>query len=293
VDGDGGSDASGDESPLLSFGVVADCQYAGPGSSPPHRVRRYDLSPAKLAEAVETFNDHDLAFVINLGDLIDSAADDLGSVLEVFRDCRAPVRHCLGNHDLAGFGGDVHAAVQALAMPGSYYSWTAADHRFLVLDTNRIGVLDLPPDSVAWRRGAAELGRRFAAGEVNAQPWNGGLDSVQLSWLGRELDHARASSERVVIFAHQPVVPASDHAVLNANDLLAVLSRAGSGLTAYLCGHDHAGGLGWIGHSPAVTFVGMVDTEQNAYAIVRLYADRMTITGYGREVTRDFAGGDR
>jgi hypothetical protein len=293
VDGDGGSAASGDESPLLSFGVVADCQYAGPGSSPPHPVRRYDLSRRKLAEAVATFNDHDLAFVINLGDLIDSAADDLGPVLEVLRDCRAPVRHCLGNHDLTGFDHDHGAAVRALGMPGSYYSWAAAGHRFVVLDTNRIGVLDLPPGSVAWRRGVDELKQRFAAGQVNAQPWNGGLDSVQLSWLGRELDHARLSAERVVIFAHQPVVPAGEHAVLNANDLLAVLTRAGSGLTAYLCGHDHAGGLGWIGASPAVTFAGMVDTEQNAYAIVRLYADRMTITGYGREVTRDFTGGER
>lgn len=290
MDGDG-TEASGDESPLLSFGVVADCQYAAPGRSPAHRVRRYDLSQDKLAEAVATFNDHDLAFVINLGDLIDSAGADLDPVLEVIRESRAPVHHCLGNHDLAGFGGDTAAAVRALAMPDSYYSWTAAGHRFVVLDTNRIGVIDLPPGSAAWRRGVEELERQLAAGQLNAHPWNGGLDSVQLAWLGRELDRAAEESERVVIFAHQPVVPAGDHAVLNANDLLAVLTRAGDRLAAYLCGHDHAGGLGWIGASPAVTFVGMVDTEQNAYAIVSLYADRMTITGFGREVTRDFTGG--
>ncbi|WP_152360307.1 metallophosphoesterase [Microlunatus speluncae] len=293
MDGDGGDDASGDDLPLLSFGVVADCQYAANGNSAPHPVRRYDLSRSKLAEAVATFNDHELAFVINLGDLIDSSADDLGPVLEVFRTSRAPVRHSLGNHDLAGFDGDRPAAVRALTMPGPYYSWTAAGHRFVVLDTNRIGVLDLPAGSVAWHRGVEELERRFTAGELNAQPWNGGLDPVQLSWLGRELDRASAAAERVLIFAHQPVVPATDHTVLNANELLAVLARAGSGLAGYLCGHDHAGGLGWIGAAPAVTFVGMVDTELNAYAIVRVYADRMTITGYGREVTRELTGGKR
>ncbi len=293
MDGDGGSAASGDYSPLLSFGVVADCQYASPGSSPPHPVRRYQLSRRKLAQAVAEFNDHDLAFVISLGDLIDSAAGDLQPVLEVLRDCRAPVRHCLGNHDLAGFGGDLDAAVQAFAMPGSYYSWSVAGHRCVVLDTNRLGVVDLPPGTDAWHRGVAELERRFAAGQVNAQPWNGGVDSGQLAWLGRQLDDAATTGERVVIFAHQPVAPAGDLALLNADQVLPVLAEAGSGLTAYLNGHDHAGGLGWIGAVPAVTFVGMVDTEHNAYAIVRLYADRMTITGHGREVTRDFTGGDR
>ncbi|NYE70346.1 metallophosphoesterase [Microlunatus parietis] len=288
MDGDGN-----DEAPVLSFGVVADCQYAAAGRSASHPVRHYPLSLAKLAEAVATFNADDLAFVISLGDLIDSSADDLEPVLDVLADCRAPVRHCLGNHDLYGFGGDAEAAVAAFGMPGAYYGWSERGHRFLVLDTNRLGVIDLPPGSPAWHRGTAELERRLAAGEPQAQPWNGGVDPDQLSWLGDQLGAATAAGEPVVIFAHQPVTPIYSLAVLNAAELGAVLTQPGSPLLAYLCGHDHSGGLGWLGSRPAVALAGMVDTERNAYAVVRLYEDRLTITGYGREATRTFGGVSR
>lgn len=283
----------GDEGPLLSFGMVADCQYAALGRSAPHPVRHYPLSRAKLAEAVATFNDADLDFVISLGDLIDSSADDLRPVLDVLADCRAPVRHCLGNHDLVGFDGDLEAAVAAFGMPGSYYGWTERGHRFLVLDTNRLGVIDLPRGSPAWQDGVADLARRRAAGEPNAQPWNGGVDPAQLAWLGDQLDAAATAGEPVLIFAHQPVVPVYDHALLNATEVSGVLTRPGTPLLAYLCGHDHSGGLGRLGASPAVTFAGMVDTEENAYAIVRVFPDRLTITGYGREPDRSFQGENR
>ncbi|MFC7622393.1 metallophosphoesterase [Microlunatus sp. GCM10028923] len=286
-------DDANDGAPILSFGVVADCQYAAEGRSAPHPVRHYPLSRAKLAEAVATFDADDLAFVISLGDLIDSSADDLPPVLEVLAGGRAPVRHCLGNHDLAGFGGDLDAAVAAFGMPGSYYGWTELGHRFLVLDTNRLGVIDLAPGSPAWHRRAAELDRRLAAGEPQALPWNGGVDPDQLAWLGDQLDEAAAAGEPVLIFAHQPVTPVYDHAVLNAAELGAVLTRPGVPLLAYFCGHDHSGGLSRLGSSPAVTFAGMVDTEDNAYAIVRVYPDRLTITGYGREATRTFGGESR
>lgn len=276
----------GDEAPVLSFGVVADCQYAAEGRSEPHPVRHYPLSRAKLAEAVATFNADDLAFVISLGDLIDSCADDLEPVLDVLAGCRAPVRHCLGNHDLAGFAGDAAAAVAAFGMHGPYYGWSEHGHRFLVLDTNRLGVIDLPPGTPEWQRGVADLGRRLAAGEPQAQPWNGGVDPGQLAWLGDQLDAAAAAGEPVLIFAHQPVTPVYDHAVLNAIELGGVLTRPGSPLLAYFCGHDHSGGLARLGARPAVTFAGMVDTEDNAYAIVRVYPDRLTITGYGRETSR-------
>jgi len=32
-----------------------------------------------------------------------------------------------------------------------------------------------------------------------------------------------------------------------------------------------------------VTFTGMVDTEETAYAIVNVYADRLEIKGFGRQ----------
>ena len=44
---------------LFRFGAVADCQYCNATS----KVRKYNLSPAKLTACVEHYNKLDLAFV--------------------------------------------------------------------------------------------------------------------------------------------------------------------------------------------------------------------------------------
>ncbi|HLT59977.1 MAG TPA: metallophosphoesterase [Microlunatus sp.] len=273
------------EGPLLSFGVIADCQGAGPDAEP-HPVRHYRLSEAKLAAAVAGFNSRDLAFVISLGDLIDRSARDLDPLLAVLATSRAPVRHCLGNHDLLGFDGDADAAVRGLAMPGPWYAWTERGVRFVVLDTNRLGVIDQPSDSPGRRDRMAALAARRAAGAINAEPWNGGVDPEQLAWLGEQLDLAAAAGQPAIVLAHQPVAPAGPLVALNATEIAAVLSRPGVEPLAYLNGHDHAGGLGWIGPTPDLTFVGMVDTTENAYAVVDVHPDRLVVTGFGREPSR-------
>ena len=67
--------------PLFSFGAVADCQYCSKTSL----IRKYNLSPKKLAACVEYYNKLDLAFVVHLGDF----APPLRGVLE--REPRPPL----------------------------------------------------------------------------------------------------------------------------------------------------------------------------------------------------------
>ena len=55
--------------PLFSFGIVADPQYADIPARP-EMNRFYAESTKKLAAAIDAFNQENLAFVVTLGDLI-------------------------------------------------------------------------------------------------------------------------------------------------------------------------------------------------------------------------------
>jgi len=52
---------------------------------------------------------------------------------------------------------------------------------------------------------------------------------------------------------------------------------------AYINGHNHKGKYGIKGGIHYLTCKGMVDSETTAYSIVRVYHDRLELSGYGRE----------
>ena len=54
-------------------------------------------------------------------------------------------------------------------------------------------------------------------------------------------------------------------------------------VVAYMNGHNHAGNYGVLAKRHFVTFAGMVNTEETAYAIVNVFADRLEIKGFGRQ----------
>ena len=64
------------KSPTLTIGLVADPQYA---NKPSKGKRHYRESLWKLKEAIDSFNDHQVDFIQNLGDIID---DDWESFLQ-------------------------------------------------------------------------------------------------------------------------------------------------------------------------------------------------------------------
>src|SRR5690554_7131622 len=84
------------ELPLMRFGIISDVQYADRDDA---GSRNYRGSPAKLAEAVQAFNDHRVDFVINLGDFIDSGASGFDTLVPITDRLAMPLYHVLGNHD--------------------------------------------------------------------------------------------------------------------------------------------------------------------------------------------------
>merc|ERR1712137_1246879 len=74
----------------------------------------------------------------------------------------------------------------------------------------------------------------------------GAISTAQLEWLREQLHAARASTERVIVLTHVPLLPeaATAGALLwNYLDVLEVLQDAGAAVVPLvLAGHYHSGG---------------------------------------------------
>jgi len=61
-------------------------------------------------------------------------------------------------------------------------------------------------------------------------------------------------------------------------------------IIAWFAGHDHRGGYGNFNLIHCVTFRGMVETaDENSFAIVDVYKNKIWIRGFGREKSRILA----
>ncbi|PYE36043.1 calcineurin-like phosphoesterase family protein [Rhizobium sp. PP-F2F-G38] len=273
------------ENPVLRLGIIADPQYA---DLAPNLTldRHFRQSLGKLEEAIDVFNGRDLDAVVTLGDLIDRDWESFDPALAAYRRLRHKALFLPGNHDFAvapEYLGDVH---RRLGMPAQYHDLLVAGHRLVILDGSEVSLFAVPKGHPRREQAKARLQALTAAGAINAQRWNGGLSEAQFTWLAEVLDQARDDGEPVVILCHYPVAPENAHDLWDAQRLLDML-KTYPNVRAWLCGHNHAGNTVTRDGTHYITFRGMVDTpDQNAFAIVSLYEDRLEIEGFGREESR-------
>lgn len=276
---------SSSASPLFRFGILADPQYA---AIEPHAGmnRYYANSLAKVAEAIEVFNDEELSFVMTLGDIIDRSFSSFSGILPVYEKLRHETLFLLGNHDFSVSSGHLSEVSTRLDMPSPYYSFLRHGWRFIVLDGNEVSTF-APPEGHPHRGLAAQmLAELQAKGAANARPWNAALSDEQFAWLGDEIGKAAEAGEKVIVMNHYPVHPPGEHHMWDSQRIVALLASQGN-VVAYLNGHDHVGNYGKVGACHFVNFKGMVDTEhENTFAIVDVHADRIEIRGFGREDSR-------
>lgn len=284
-----GVSARGSE-PVVRFGLIADIQYADADTS---GSRYYRNSLAKLDECVETLNREGVAFTINLGDAIDRDPADLDTVLERLRRLKRKVFNTTGNHDYSGAGaktgGEAEAETGALykklGMPSEYYSFKKKGWVFILLNTNEVSEYSGAP--AAKEELSAMYGAVRAHGGRQAASYNGGIGRKQLQWLRSELAKAERKGKKVLVFSHHPLWPDSGVAALNNLEILDALDDYPC-VKAVFCGHHHAGGFAYRGDIPVVTVEGMVETErENAFGVVELYDDRITVRGTGRMNSRE------
>lgn len=273
------------DSPVFRFGIIADSQYA---DIEPHfgMNRHYANSLAKLADAIEVFNREDLSFVMTLGDIIDRDFASFDDILPVYESLKHESFFLLGNHDFSVAPRHRPHVAARVGLPSPYYSFIRHGWRFIVLNGNEISTF-APPEGHVYREIAAKkLAALQAEGAINANSWNAALSDAQFAWLGCQIEAAKTDGERVIVMNHFPVYPPNEHDAWDRERIIQLLT-AHDHVAAYFNGHYHAGNYGEVDGRHFVNFKGMVDTENdNTYAIVEVWPDRIEIRGFGREQSR-------
>jgi len=216
-----------------------------------------------LKEAVQELDRRNLAFTIQLGDLIDgnktpeTTQSDLDAVLEVYNSLSMPKYHVIGNHCLTAGKKELQ---EKLGLRRFYYDFSvpaAQGWRFVVLDGNDAGY--------------------------------GILGADQLEWLGSTLAEARTHKERVIVFCHFALLrsAAANHRMKTPEPVLKLINESGC-VAAYFAGHDHAGGYAFQDGIHHVTLKGMVEAPaSNAYAVIEVTPTTLRETGFGKEPSRE------
>lgn len=275
--------AQPNRAPLFTFGVITDVQYC---DCDPAGTRHYRSSLRKLAEAVQTFNSQNVAFVTHLGDFIDRDFRSFDTLNAVLKPLESPIYHVLGNHDFSVKQPEIKRVPATLRLKKRYYTFSRSHWRFIVLDGNDLSVYGQAETSKAHRTATEHLAHLKAQQAPNAQTWNGGLGRKQMHWLKKQLASAANHGEKVLILCHMPLMPETGrHNVWNGREVKALLEGYPNVL-AYFNGHVHQSSYFTDKGIHYVTFRGMVEEEENGFALVEVYHDYVKIKGYAREADR-------
>ena len=269
--------------PTVTFGVVADVQYC---DCEPKQDRFYRGSIAKLREAMQSFRSRKVDFVIELGDIIDRDFESYATVLPEYRvDGVGKQFFVLGNHEWKIDATDRPRVLRVLGLASRYYCFATEGWRLVVMDGTELSGYATSEGSAARSAADAMFGRLQNAGTMNAMAYNGGITPQQLDWLHVELTSAQAAGDRVIVVSHFPVYPPeASHNLWNDGAVRAALEQYPGVAVAHLSGHYHVGGYWQHGGVHYLTLHGMVETmEDNAFAVLRLYPDRIEVDGYGRQ----------
>jgi len=272
------------DSPLLfQFGVFADAQYAQKNTV---GKRHYSQSLLKLSQCLQDFNESKLAFVVNLGDIIDgngtASHQELRQMVAVCNESKAPIKHVIGNHCL-----EVEQLIllKELGLSKSYYTLHEQGWTFLVLNSMEVSVKS-PANSIA-----SEEAKNIIRKNPALPLYNGALGASQYAWLKNQLNEAAQAGSKVAIFCHQPVYLGAStqaHLLWDSPDILKLLHQYPV-VKAWVNGHDHAGGYAWHQGIHHLTLPGMVETApgSNCYAIIQVYPDRLMVIGKGMTPSRE------
>ncbi|MFK7912255.1 MAG: metallophosphoesterase [Akkermansiaceae bacterium] len=276
--------AAESDQPLLSFGVIADPQYADVDK---RGSRYYRDSLGKLKTAVTELNKHDLKFVVTLGDVIDREIKSFGDIMPLYKPLKAPSKFVLGNHDFSVPDKEKGNVMKHLGMTKNYYSESLGDWHFIYLDGTDVSTYRYAKDSEE-TAAARKLREKMRQEKISkASPSSGAIGTEQLKWFSAELEKAKLAKKRVIIFNHHPAFPLGDgYNLWNDKELVELIAKHPH-VVAYMNGHKHKGNYAVNKSCHYVNFKGMVETkDKSAYGVVRCYADRIEIDGYETEPDR-------
>lgn len=273
----------GQEKPYFSFGVITDVQYADVDQA---GERNYRGSPVILSKTIEALNQHELAFTVHLGDLIDRDFDSFAKPLHILKGSNAKVYHVFGNHDFDLQDEYKKEVPKILENPKGYHSFTLGEVVFVVLNGMDNSLPGHTLGSSEYRRAATTLENLEKAGANNAKPWNGGLGKKQTKWLSKTLASAQENKNKVVIFCHYPLLPENGLQLWNNREILSIMDSY-SGVVAYFSGHHHTGNYVVDKGVHHLTFYGIVESKSQVLGgVVHVFGDRLELTGLGDQESR-------
>lgn len=272
------------DEPLIRFGLFADVQYADCESA---GSRFYRNSLGKLKDCIDSLNNHQVQFTINLGDIIDRNLKDLDSVLIYLKCLDKKVYHTTGNHDYKGIT-DNKVLYEKLDMPSAYYFFKKKNWVFVFLNTNEISAYSNIKGTDKEHEFTAMKKQIKSTGGIQGANWNGGMSKEQLAWLNKLLAKCEKKRNNVLLFSHHPLYPKTEFVALNNMEILEVIDKY-TCVKAIFSGHHHAGAFAYYKNIPVVTVEGMIETEnRNSFGIVKIYRNKIVLEGKGRMTSRVF-----
>ncbi len=272
------------DKPEVSFGVIADPQYA---DADVRGNRHYRNSLKKLTSAMEELNKHELDFTVTLGDVIDRDLKSFDAIMPLYRKANMPLNFVFGNHDFDVAGEDKEKVLNSAGLEESYYVETYDHWHFIYLDGTDVSTYRYKKNDPRTKTAQRTLEKVRQQERPQAQSWNGAISEQQLKWLNAQLEVAKKSKKRVIIFNHFPVIPLNDpHNLWNDEELVSLIEKFPN-VIAYMNGHNHKGNYAVHKGCHFINFKGMVEGKtETPFAIVKCYADRVEIDGFGNEPDR-------
>jgi manganese-dependent ADP-ribose/CDP-alcohol diphosphatase len=276
------SGAVGQDKKPIRVGIFTDCQYC---NCETEGIRYYTLSLAKLDSCIKIFNSQSLDAVFHIGDMIDHDYSSYDSIIPRFQQFRAPLNIVLGNHDYMIKSKFKQGLLDRVGMKEDHYVVDLANWRFIVLNGDDLSFF-APQDKKQKQERNDLVYDQFQHLRANGMPWNGGIGSDQMRWLEKQLIESDQAHQNVIVVCHFPLYVKGNHNLFNNEELFQLISRYAC-VKAYFNGHYHRGDYKVKEGIHMVNFMGMVNTEINAFSVVTLTSDSILIKGYGREPDRN------
>lgn len=279
-----GLNAQTPEKPVITFGIVADVQYADQNNA---GTRYYRSSLNKLNKAVKVFNEKKVDFVVSLGDFINGDFKSYDTLTRITNQLKMTLYHVCGNHDFAVGAENLIKLPSILHLKQPYYAFSKKGWRFIVLNGSDVSIFANVEGTTKYIQAKQILDSLKRVHSRNAQTWNGAIGKEQLNWLRDELERAKKKNEKVILYCHYPLYPEeASELLLNYREVRELVTSYPN-VFAWLNGHDHVSRASSENGVHYISFRGMVEKEDNAFAIVSIYKDKVTVEGYGKEVSRE------
>lgn len=263
----------------VSIGLFADIQYYdGPNAG----TRHYRASLDKIPGMIKHLNLESLDFIVDLGDRIDKNFESFKAIEDLLDKSRHPIVFVPGNHDYSVKPLQKKAVTAKSGNRKGYHSRTINNYRIIFLNGFVNSVIAHSPISPNYWKAAHELKSLKKNNAANAYDWNGGLGGTQARWLTSQLKSAKEEKLNVVIFCHQPISPGNPHNLWNADKVLAELANYPHEVW-WISGHDHRGGFHEYKNLHLLTLHGMVEGDEQSYAILQLRKDQVFLSGFGNQ----------